>query len=383
MSKIGIVTIGYNRKISLKRLVDSLLISNIKQNVDLIMSIDKSNVNEVVEYAETVEWKYGKKIIKTFPTNLGLKKHVLTCGNYLNEYNYDAIIVLEDDVVVAPGFLNYACQAVEKYKDDTNIAGISLYTHTWNLNLRRPFVPIKREFDAYFLQYAQSWGQIWMKKQWNDFYNWYIEKKYESIDKSQIPKNVLDWDEKSWLKYHIEYCIDRNKYFVYPYYSLTTNFDDAGTHVEKNSTRMQVPMDLSTNKQYILPDFYDCNIKYDAFFENTDLYNVLGISAKDLEIDLYGIKEVNTEKRYLLSTKQLNFKIIRSFGLQLKPQELNIYSNINGNDIFLYDLSNKETNKFDKDLAIRTINYDIRGELISGDNIYKLFKEKMSKKIFK
>ena len=383
MSKIGIVTIGYNRKKSLERLINSIVDANINQSVDLIMSIDKSNTNEVVEYANSVSWKYGKKIVKAYDENLGLRKHVINCGNYVNEYNYEAVVVLEDDIIVAPDFLNYANQAVEKYKNDDNIAGISLYTHTWNMNAKRPFVPLKKDEDAYFLQYAQSWGQIWLKKQWNEFYEWYNNKEYEIVNKSNIPKNVLEWNEKSWLKYHIEYCIEKNKYFVYPYFSLTTNFSDAGTHVEKNSTRMQVPMDMSIDKKYVFPNFNDKAIKYDAFFENIDLCNVLEIPSKDLEIDLYGAKEINNKKRYLLSNKQLNYKIIKSFGLQLKPQELNIYLNTTGNDIFLYDLTKEEINKFDKDIKLRTINFDIRGELIPGDSIYQLLKEKISTKLFK
>ena len=383
MSKIGIVTIGYNRKKSLQRLIDSILRANINQSVDLIMSIDKSDTNEVVEYANSVDWKYGKKMVKAYDENLGLRQHVLNCGNYLNDYDYEAIVVLEDDIIVAPDFLNYANQAIEKYKNDDNIAGISLYTHTWNINAKRPFIPLKKEEDAYFLQYAQSWGQIWLKKQWNDFYNWYINKKYEEINKTNVPKNVLDWNEKSWLKYHIEYCIDKNKYFVYPYFSLTTNFSDAGTHVEKNSTRMQVPMDISINKKYFFPDFNEDAIKYDAFFEYENLDKSLKIFNKDLIVDLYGIKEIDTKKGYLLSTKQINYKIVKSFGLQLKPQELNIYSNISGNDIFLYDLTKEEINKFEKNLNLHIINYDTRGELMTGDSICKLLKEKITNKLFK
>ena len=138
---------------------------------------------------------------------------------------------------------------------------------------------------------------------------WYNNKEYEIVNKSNIPKNILEWNEKSWLKYHIEYCIEKNKYFVYPYFSLTTNFSDAGTHVEKNSTRMQVPMDMSIDKKYVFPNFNDKAIKYDAFFENIDLCNVLEIPSKDLEIDLYGAKEISNKKRTNEYQKLLEYLI--------------------------------------------------------------------------
>lgn len=365
MNKVAIVVIGYNRLKSLKRLINSLLFATYNQTVDLIISIDKSDNNQVVDYANSVKWNYGKKIVKTFEKNLGLKKHVLTCGNYLNEFNYDAIIVLEDDIVVAPGFFNYAIQTIDKYKNDSNVAGISLYSHMWNVNANRPFMPLKCKYDVYFFQFAQSWGQIWFKNQWNEFYKWYEDKEYEKIDRRKVPKNVLEWDEKSWLKYHIQYCIDKDKYFVYPYFSLTTNFGDVGTHTSFNNTGMQVPLDMSHNKKYYLADLSDESIKYDAFFENINLYNDLGINSDLIEIDLYGTKSNFNKKQFLLTTKQLDFKIIKTYGLQLKPWELNIKYNVDGKEIFLYDTSIVSKNKKDKNNMVKHLSYDIRGELIS------------------
>ncbi len=368
MNKIGIVTIGYNRKESIKRLISSLLVATYTQDVDLIISIDKSDNNQVVDYANSVEWNYGKKIVKTFEENLGLKKHVLTCGNYLNEFNYDAIIVLEDDIVVAPGFFNYALQTIEYYKNNKNIAGISLYTHTWNFLAGRPFIPIKSESDVYFMQYAQSWGQIWMKNQWNDFYKWYEEKMFENFDLNKIPSNVLEWDEKSWLKYHIQYCIDKNKYFVYPYLSLTTNFSDAGTHNSFNNTGMQVPLDMSIDKIYVLSDLDNKSIMYDSFFENVNLYKFLNLDINEVEIDLFGTKKIYN-KRYLFSTKQLNYKIVKTYGLELKPWELNVCYNIKGNELFLYDTNEIIQNKKNKKNWIKHFSYDIRGDLISRKKV--------------
>ena len=152
MSKSGIVVIGYNRIDSLQRLMRSLLLASYPQKVDLIISIDNSGTDIVENYAKTVEWAHGEKIIKTYPERMGLKKHVLKCGTYLNEYDYDAIAVLEDDLFVSPGFFEYMIQTVEFYKDNDAIAGISLYTHSWNINADRPFMPIYKGYDVFYFQ---------------------------------------------------------------------------------------------------------------------------------------------------------------------------------------------------------------------------------------
>ncbi len=51
----------------------------------------------------------------------------LQCGDLTEKY--DAVVVLEDDLVVAEGFMQYVVAAVEAYKNNDEIAGISLYTH--------------------------------------------------------------------------------------------------------------------------------------------------------------------------------------------------------------------------------------------------------------
>ena len=65
----------------------------------------------------------------------------------------------------------------------------------------------------------------------------------------------------------------------------------------------------------------------------------------DIAIDLYGNRE-NIVQRYLLSIRHLNFKIIKHYGIRLRPIELNVLLDIPGNGIYLYDTQNIEHNHF-------------------------------------
>lgn len=308
MNKYGIIVICYNRLHSIKRLVKSLFQADYCEPADLIISIDNSGSNIVENFAKSIKWPYGKKIIHTYPKRLGLKEHVLTCGNYINKYNFESIIVLEDDLLVSPGYFNYAIQATQKYKNNLEVAGISLYTHSWNINADRPFIPLFNGYDVFFMQYPQSWGQIWMKKQWNDFYKWYQNQEYKTINKNLIPANVLQWPKSSWLKYHVEYCIVKDKYFVYPYNSLSTNFADAGTHYIYNTNKMQVPLNVSVDRSYQFPYNFEDAVFYDSYYENKNLEKVLNLKENSLVVDLYGLKKIyGFQQQYLLTTKVLPY----------------------------------------------------------------------------
>ena len=137
--RYGIVAIGYNRKKSLQRLLEALNHVDYQEYAPiLIISLDYSGVLDIIKTAEEFRWDYGEKIVKSYEKQQGLRKHILKCGDYIDEYQLDAIAVFEDDIVPSPAFFSYMVQAVQYYKDDMEIAGISLYTHLWNVNQEMP-----------------------------------------------------------------------------------------------------------------------------------------------------------------------------------------------------------------------------------------------------
>lgn len=337
---IAICIIAYNRIDSLKRVLNSLERSYYDEPVTLIISIDKSDTTLVEDFAKQYNWKQGKKRIIAHSENLGLRKHVLKCGDLLDEY--DALIVLEDDISVAPSFFYYAKQCVEKYADDENIAGISLYNFPLNYQNQLPFTPLHSDSDVYLMQCAQSWGQVWMKKQWFAFKEWYSNNSEEFGELPHLPKAICNWPKSSWLKHHIRYCIEENKYFVYPYISLSTNNADAGTHYSNKTTLFQSQLLFGEKK------FFNINptIYYDGFFENDFLSNYFKSGKDDICIDFYGEKGNKLNKRYWLTRKKKSYKIISSYSLSYKPYEFNIINNVKGQEVFLYDTSDICKNRF-------------------------------------
>ena len=353
-----IIIIAYNRPKSLSRLLDSLSKANYPFiDIPLIISIDKGDNNQsVLRIGEDFQWRHGKKTVIYLENNLGLRKHVLQCGNMVLQYG--SIIILEDDLYVSPCFYEYSVKALNFSKNKHYIGGVSLYNHQLNVHVKQNFQALDDGYDNWYFQFASSWGQAYTKTQWSDFIAWYkLQGRLEA--ETTVPKNVTNWSDKSWLKYNIAYLIKENKYFIYPKISLTTNFSDKGTHAGKDSTAYQVSI-LNRQKQvdFRFSELNESLAVYDAFFENTKLSSVLGLRPSDIIIDLYGYK-AQFDRNFVLTSKIFNFKVLKTYGRCLKPLDNNIFRQIEGKDFFLYDTTKVEGNHH-KNNRLRKITYNIK-----------------------
>ena len=359
--KPAIVAVAYNRPASLKRLLDSIGKAWYEESdILLIISIDYSRDNsEVVKVAENFWWKYGEKKIVTHTNNLGLRRHILECGNYAVKYG--AAIILEDDLVVAPDFYGYAKSAQNFYCGEERIAGVALYSHEWNGYARKRFMPVLGNGDVYFGQFSVTWGQCWTGKQWSDFISWYKENQELHIQ-NNMPASICDWSVNSWGKYFVYYIIVKNKYYVMPYHALSTCFSEAGVHTNNISLDNQVRLQYGI-KKYQFVGFED-GVHYDIFFENMDMGRFLKKATgdeKDICVNLYGLKSRDMEKKYkyILTTQKRRGKMIRSFARQMRPIEMNIIYDIPGDEIFLYE--NSECTGKRKVDVFRKLNYEAQG----------------------
>ncbi len=338
MNNPVIIVIAFNREKSLQRLLQSLTKAHYpKENITLHISIDGSNNLKVKALAEQFEWKFGEKVIDLKNENLGLYKHVLECGELTGKYG--EIIVLEDDLVVAPGFYQYAVNAQKFYTDDDRIAGISLFTYPVEENNFYPFQPVIDDSDVHFIQVASSWGQSWNAQQWSGFKKWLIEnpKGNEAI----LPEYILNWGNNSWKKHFINYMIDTDRYFVFPNTAYSTNFEEVGTHATQTGY-FQVPLNLGFSKPRFKP-LKESNSVYDVYFELTS--NVAKrilpwISDYNFDVDLYGKKPIDIfEKEYVLTIRN-GVKPVRSYGASMQPLIQNVIFENEGNDIVLIKKTN-------------------------------------------
>lgn len=342
--KLLITIIAYDRPQSLRRLLNSLANCVYPDgHPDLVISIDPSDKPEVLDLSNEFIWQ-GKKSVNLNQNRLGLKAHVLACGSYVKDY--DAILMLEDDLFLSPFFMSYVQASYQYFKDDETVAQISLYSPLLNENVLQPFYPLNEGFDNYYLQRGSSWGQVWTRKMWNDFFSWYNVNETIDFKQQKIPENVASWpNTSSWKKYFNLYLINMNKFVTYPFASYSTNFADPGTHFSQSTNDFQTTLSLKNN-EYNFVSFFEAKSVYDAYYENCSMVYKktlnLPLVATDFEFDLYGTKEYLSCFDYVISSKKSS-KPVLTFSSALMPHELNINYSIIGDSFSLSTFGDLES----------------------------------------
>ena len=338
----AICCVGYNRPESMRRLLHSIGRGvYCVNNIPLIISIDESSLsNEVERVAKEFEWNFGEKIIRRFSSRLGLRKHSLLCGDL--SVKYGAVIFLEDDVVVAPGFYEFTLQSLDFYRGSPKVFGISLYNQKWVSEMRCEFNPAYQGNDVYFIRRDISRGQCWIGEQWNKFKTWFEAHENNLPEScSEIPISILKWPDKtSWSKYMSFYLVEQDLYYVVPYFSFSTNMSEIGSHTYIRSDICQVQLSEYRETIYKFVH-YDKAIIYDSFFERKDRFieKIKDIPISEICMDLNGLKYDFSNYNYVLTTKELGGKNLCSYGIHMEPIEANIIYDVHGEDIFLYKVA--------------------------------------------
>jgi len=334
-----IVVVAFDRQESLKRILSSLQQSYCPAGTKLIISIDNNGKNQqVAEYANVFEWEFGEKEVIYHKERLGLRQHILKCGDLT--YEYGSIIMLEDDLYMSSYFYQYTQEALDYYHGSEKIAGISLYNLPYSESIKLPFSPLKDNSDVYFMQIPSSLGQAWSKDHWTGFRKWYNENP-DIKNTSGLPWVVKNrWPESSWKKFFYAYIIEFDKYFVFPILSLSTNFNDLGTNMIAETFFGQVEIQTTNIPRQFIEIDNAINV-YDAHSELCpEKMDMLCDTLKgyEYELDLYGKKDTISAE-YVLTSKACR-NPIKSFKRTMKPQELNIIYNIGGSDFHLVKKEN-------------------------------------------
>jgi len=327
-----------------------------KDDVTLIISIDFGGNPDVLKLAKEAAWTHGEKRIRTFNENQGLKRHLIQCGDYSEEYG--AAIIFEDDIMPAPYFYRYVQQALGYYWEDDRIFAIALYSQGWNGCANRLFEPINRGGDVYLSQVACTWGECLIGDRWRQFKEWFAHNDGRLEYSYDVPHAVYYW-KHSWGKYLLYYIASHKKYYVTPYLSLSTNFNNSGVHIASDSMVFQRSL-LLGEKEFRFVKFDDA-VKYDTFGESIELKNIMEKKyQKKVCIDYYGTRRNHDTYDLCLSSVLLPYKVVESYGLQMYPYELNYLYNIQGEDLYIYDLKNHAKQKRDWRHHYHLVQYEVR-----------------------
>lgn len=155
----------YNRPEHTRLTIDALLRNSLASQSELFVFSDaaKSSLHEpaVAEVREFIHRISGFKTVTIVERNenWGLAKSIIDGVTGLcNEY--ERVIVLEDDLVVSPHFLDFMNVSLLKYEAEERVMQIAGYMFPANLVMRT---------DALFLPFISSWGWATWKRAWVHF----------------------------------------------------------------------------------------------------------------------------------------------------------------------------------------------------------------------
>ncbi len=154
----------YNRPEHLKQLIASL-----QANAEAAQSMlfiytdaarnkaDEEQVNKVREVIRHIDGFASIEVVER-ATNWGLARNII--GGVTEQIRrYGRVIVLEDDLVVAPYFLRFMNDALEAYKDEPQVGHIQACDFTQDASLP----------DTFFIKFTGSWGWATWERAWQHF----------------------------------------------------------------------------------------------------------------------------------------------------------------------------------------------------------------------
>lgn len=355
-SILAIVVVCYDRPDSTLRLLKSLESANYPngKQIPLVISVDCSGNQEMYRVAREFEWTHGPKYPIIREERLGLKRHIYECGD-ISAY-FKGVIILEDDLFVAPDFYLYSSSAAEAYYDEEKVAGIALYADTMYGYTGLPLYYWYDGTDGFMMQSTITSGECFTDKMWARFREWYNQNEDVDPEPVPMPRAIKNY-RRAWSKYFNIYLVEKDLYFVHPHFSTTTNCGEAGEHGSGNNmihSRM-----ILGHKEYIFASFAE-SVKYDIYGNRMGLGIYLGIKDTDLCVDFYGDKNNEKGCRYWLSPYSLPYKVVSSFALTMEPMEANIVYGLEGSDLFLYDTSMKASGKTLLKLSQHQLSYHFR-----------------------
>lgn len=105
------------------------------------------------------DWPHPNKTLVERDRNWGLANSVIAGVNELCA-RYGRVIVVEDDLIVSPIFLNYMNSALAYYVDEPKVMQIS--AHMFPVSIQSPY-------DAVMLPFITSWGWATWDRAWKHF----------------------------------------------------------------------------------------------------------------------------------------------------------------------------------------------------------------------
>lgn len=239
---------------------------------------DKYMVDEVRSICSSISGFASVEVVER-QSNVGLAHNIISGLDYLFKQK-DRVIVLEDDLLVSYGFIEYMVDALEFY---SNKGVFSISGYTPNV-----MIPVNYSYSTYIVPRNCSWGWATWKEKWNKV-DWNVSDFNSFICNNNLIKSFNKAGNdltpmllkqqlgiiNSWSIRFTYAAFKLNEPSVYPIRSLIENngVDGSGTNMRYSNRYMSIPVHQIESK-YFVDDISVNNAILRSFssFYNTSIF---------------------------------------------------------------------------------------------------------------
>ncbi len=262
-----IVYFTYNRLDTLQRSVKSLQANDLSKDSVLYIYSDAPKSERDFDAVQRVRTflkdisGFKDIIIFEASTNKGLAKSIIEgVTHVINKHG--KIIVLEDDLLLAPNFLSFMNKSLIKYIDNPKVFSISGFM--FDIKHKKDY-----PYDVFFTKRHCSWGWAMWKDRWNEI-DWEVKDFAEFIKDTSKRKAFNDIGAdltyslikqqkgkiNSWAIRCNYHQFKKQTFTVYPLISKIDNlgFGNDATHTKQRFNKYKTTIDTKKTEDFIFPN---------------------------------------------------------------------------------------------------------------------------------
>ena len=278
-----IVLFVFNRPEHTRKTIESLLTNRLSDRSDLFIFCDGAKslddvkaVKKVSEYLKGIKGFRSIAIVE-HNKNIGLANSVINGVEEIIQ-RFGRAIVIEDDLLLARGFLTYMNQALDIYEGNPKVFSVGGYS---------PPISISRQyaFDSYLSYRCCTWGWGTWADRWSKV-DWHVKDFHEFINDSHLVKqfNRGGDDMSELLRLQIlgkinswgirwDFAHFKNEAFCFrPIQSLSCSSGNDGSGIHCGITD-KYDVELSEKYNFLYPSNHelkvdpDINDKFATFYD--------------------------------------------------------------------------------------------------------------------
>jgi hypothetical protein len=179
-------------------------------------------------------------------------------------------------------------------------------------------------------------GQVFTTGMWERFETWWLHRRRPITPADGLHPLFLPhprW-RNDFFPDAMLYLQESGRFFVFPRTSHSTQFGDPGTHFTKRTEVYQVPLGHHTAAVRCIP-LAEAQAVYDSYLEILPDRLTGALTGYAFDVDLNGTKPRGALREPFTLTIRPVEAAERTFGLRMKPPELNVIDAVPGSGIRL------------------------------------------------